>query len=38
MTTEEEIDRVKEKVNELVDIVHNDNDHEESESIEAGDQ
>jgi hypothetical protein len=38
MTTEEEIDRVKEKVNELVDIVHNDNDHKKSESIEGGDQ
>jgi hypothetical protein len=38
MSTKEEIDRVKEKVNELVDIVHNDNDHEESESSEGDDQ
>ena len=38
MTTEEELDRVKEKFNELLDIVHNDNDHEESESSEGGDQ
>ena len=38
MTTKEEIYRVKEKVNELVDIVHNDNDHEESKSSEGYDQ
>ena len=38
MTREEEIDRVKEKVNELVDIVHNDNDYEESESSVRDDQ